>query len=66
MGVPSGQFGPRLQAMVAVSSGAYRMSKRIVEEMFSDFFGIDICLGTICNLEQATSRALAEPFAPSR
>ena len=62
-GVPTGQFGPRLTAMVGVSSGAYRMSKRIIEEMFSDFFGIDISLGTICNLEQAASRALAEPFA---
>jgi transposase len=62
-GVPKSSFGPRLQAMAAVSSGAYRMSKRIIEEMFSDFFGVDVCLGTVCNLEQAVSRALAQPFA---
>jgi transposase len=60
-GVPTGQFGPRLQAMVAVASGSYRMSKRRIEEMLSDFFGVDLSLGTIANLEQATSVALREP-----
>jgi transposase len=60
-GVPTGSFGPRLQAMVAVCTGAYRMSKRAADELVSDFFGIDISLGTVCNLEQATSEALAEP-----
>jgi transposase len=62
-GVPKGQFGPRIQAMVSVSSGAYKLSKRNVEEMFSDFFGVELSLGTICNLQQDTSHALAEPFA---
>jgi transposase len=61
--VPHGQFGPRLQAMVAVSSGAYRLSKRNVEDMFRDFFGVELSLGTICNLQQDTSHALAQPFA---
>lgn len=62
-GIPTSQFGPRLQAMLAVSSGDYRMSKRIIVAMFNDFFGIDLSLGTICNLEHATSEALAQPFA---
>jgi len=60
-GVPTGSFGPRLQAMVAVCTGAYRMSKRAAQELVGDFFGIDICLGSVSNLEQATSEALAEP-----
>jgi transposase len=60
-GVPTGQFGPRLQAMVAVASGSYRMSKRTVEEMLADFFGVEISLGSICKLEQATGEALAAP-----
>ena len=30
-GVPTGQFGPRLQAIVAVCSGDYRLSKREIE-----------------------------------
>jgi len=62
-GVPTGQFGPRLQAMASVATGAYRMSKRTVEELLSDFFGVEISLGSIANLEQATSAALAAPVA---
>ena len=60
-GVPTGQFGPRLQAMAAVASGSYRMSKRSIEEMLADFFGVRISLGAIANLEQTTSEALAAP-----
>jgi transposase len=62
-GVPDGQFGPRLQAMVAVATGAYRMSKRTVQEMLSDWFGVELSLGSIANLEQATSAVLQEPVA---
>jgi len=61
LGVPTGNFGPRLQAMVAVCSGAYRMGKRAIEEVVEDFWGIPISLGSIANLEQATSDAVAEP-----
>ena len=60
-GVPSGNFGPRLQAIVAVCSGAYRMSKRGVEELVEDFFGVPISLGSVANLEQATSKAVEVP-----
>lgn len=60
-GVPAGQFGPRLQAIVCVCSGAYRMSKRAIEEMAEDFFDVPISLGSVANLEQATSDAVAAP-----
>jgi transposase len=60
-GVPTGNFGARLQAMVSVCSGAYRMSKRQIEELVEDFFGVPISLGSIANLEQATSEAVAAP-----
>jgi transposase len=60
-GVPTGNFGPRLQAMVSLCSGAYRMSKRQTEELIEDFFGVPISLGSIANLEQATSEAVATP-----
>jgi transposase len=58
-GVPRGAFGPRLQAIIAVCSGAYRLSKRSIEELAQDFFGVRVSLGSICNLEHATSKALA-------
>ena len=60
-GVPAGQFGPRLQAIVSVCSGAYRMSKRGIEELVEDFFDVPISLGSMTNLEQATSESIAAP-----
>jgi transposase len=60
-GVPTGQFGPRLQAIVAVCSGDYGLSKREIELLVEDFFGIPILLGSIANLEHATSEAIATP-----
>lgn len=60
-GVPSTPFGPRLQAMMALCAGSYHLSKRMIEELVSDFFGVDISLGSISNLEQQTSLAIAEP-----
>jgi transposase len=59
--VPTGQFGPRLQAIVAVCSGDYRLSKREIELLVRDFFGVPIALGSIANLEQAASEAIAAP-----
>jgi transposase len=35
-GVPRSGFGARLQALVAVCSGAYRMSKRMVQQLLGD------------------------------
>lgn len=60
-GVPTSSFGPRLQALVAVLSGAYRLSKRAIDELVEDAFGVPIALGSVSNLEQATSDALAAP-----
>jgi transposase len=60
-GVPTGQFGPRLQAIVAVCSGDYRLSKREIELLVEDVFGVPIALGSIANLEQAASEAIAAP-----
>ena len=60
-GVPTMQFGPRLQAMVSLSSGDYGMSKRQIERVVEDFFEIPIALGSISKLEQSTSEAIAAP-----
>src|SRR5262245_22834303 len=35
-GVPPGGFGPRVQAMVALCTGAYRLSKRTTQEVMAD------------------------------
>lgn len=65
-GVPTGGFGPRVQAMVALCTGAYRLSKRTTQEAMADLFGITLSLGTIPQLEQATVQAVAAPVADAQ
>jgi transposase len=65
-GVPPGVFGPRVQAIAALCTGAYHLSKRTTQTVLADLFGVSIGLGTVANLEQATVQALAEPVAEAR
>jgi transposase len=65
-GVPPGGFGPRLQAITALCTGAYHLSKRTTQAVLEDLFGVSLGLGPIANLEQATTRAVAEPVAEAR
>lgn len=65
-GVPQGAFGPRVQALAGVLSGCYRLSKRNVEQIMSDFFEVDISLGSIKAREDATSEALLQPFEEAK
>jgi transposase len=65
-GVPTGAFGPRLQATVAVHSGYYHLSKRQTQQLLHDSYGISVSLGAISDLEQATSAALAAPVDEAR
>lgn len=42
VGVPVGAFGPRLQATVALLSGAYRVSRRNIQQILSDSFPLHL------------------------
>jgi len=66
VGVPSRAFGPRLQSIVSMASGVYRMSRRQVEQMMNDFFKVELSLGTVKNLEEDTSKAVAEPVEEAK
>jgi transposase len=57
-GVPTGCFGPRLQALLALLTGAYRLGKRPIQRLAQDLWGLSISLGSIAKLEQATAQAL--------
>lgn len=59
-------FGPRLTATVAVLTGAYRMSKRIVEDLAQDLFRARISLGSVTACEQTTSEAVAPAVEEAR
>jgi transposase len=60
-GVPSGTYGPRVQATVALCTGAYRLSKRTTQQVMDEVFGVPMSVGTISPLEQATTEAVAAP-----
>jgi transposase len=65
-GVPRGGFGPRVQALAALCTGAYHLSKRTTQPVMTALFGLPLSLGTLVNLAEATARAVAEPVAEAR
>jgi transposase len=65
-GVPSGTYGPRVQATVALCTGAYRLSKRTTQQAMAAVFGVPMSVGTISPLEQATTEAVAVPVEEAR
>jgi len=56
-GVPSGTYGPRGQAPVALCTGAYRLSKRTTQQALEEICGVPMRVGTVSQLEQATTGA---------
>ena len=62
-GVPRRGFGPTLTAAVALLTGKYRLSKRLVEALLSDLLNVELSVGSVCNLEQEVSAALEAPVA---
>ena len=62
-GVPTTGISSRFEALIAMLSGKYRLSKRSVQEMCGDVFDVDIALGSVCNAEQLVSTSIAEPVA---
>jgi transposase len=64
--VGAGSFGPRLQALVALLSGRYRLSRREVVHLMGDVWGAEVALGSVMELEQATSAALAPVVAEAQ
>jgi transposase len=53
--------GPRLTATLSYFSGCHGVSKRGVEEIAAAVFDAPVALGTVANLEQEVSAALAAP-----
>jgi transposase len=65
-GVPSGTYGPRVHATVALCTGAYRLSKRTTQQAMTEVFGVPMSVGTIRPLEQAMTEAVAAPVEEAR
>src|SRR5204863_740717 len=65
-GVPSGTYGPRVQATVALYTGSYSLTKRTTQQAMSEVFGVPMSVGTISQLEQATTAVLDAPVEEAR
>lgn len=57
-GVSNCLLGPRAVALVGTLTGAYRMSKRLVQELLDDVCGLKLSLGAISQTEEMVSGAL--------
>ena len=58
--------GPRLTATLSYLSGVMHASKRGIEEFVETILGVPIALGTVSNLEQEMSAALAAAHAAAQ
>ena len=65
-GVPSGTYGPRVHATVALCTGAYRLSKRTTQQALDDLFGVPMSVGSLNQSEQLTTAVVAEPVEQAR
>jgi transposase len=65
-GVPSGTYGPRVHAPVALCTGAYRLSKRTTGQVMDALFGVPMSASTLSQSEQATTAVVAEPVEAAR
>jgi hypothetical protein len=65
-GGPWGEFSLRVQAITALCTGAYHLSKRTTQTALEGLFGVSTGLGTVANLEQAATQVLTEPVAEAR
>lgn len=59
--IPTGDFGPRLQATTGYLSGRMGMSQRDLTETMETLFHTEVSLGSIPALQMAVSDAIAEP-----
>ena len=65
-GVPSGTYGPRVQAPVALYTGAYHFSQRTPPQAMDEGCSVPWSVGTISQVEQATTAVIAAPGEEAR
>jgi transposase len=61
--MPSGSFGPRVQATVGYLTGRMGASQREVQDLLAAVCHTDVSVGSVGALEQAVSAALTTPVA---
>jgi len=57
-----GQFGPRLEATLALLAGRYRLGLRPVVDLAAELWGLNLSTGTVSKLRGRTAQALELPW----
>jgi transposase len=60
-GVPTGMVGPRLNALIGLLTGSYRISRRQAVSLLDDVLGMRISLGALSQAEGKLTEVLSEP-----
>jgi transposase len=63
VGSPKGVFGPRIQAIVAMLSGRFRLSRREAQALMRLLIGVEMSLGSVQACCEAASEAMAGTHA---
>src|SRR5512135_3156204 len=58
-GVPRGQFGPGVLALIGLLAGEYHLSTRQIHRLFQEVCYLDIGVGTVSQAQASVSAALA-------
>lgn len=59
--VPTGGFGPVLQATTTYLTGPLRLSRRATSRAIEDIFGVHMSAGSVCAIEAAATVLLDQP-----
>ena len=51
-------FGPRMRSICTLLASKFRISKRYIKELFKEFFGVGVSIGSISNFEEEASHIL--------
>lgn len=65
-GIPTGSFGPRAMAFVALLTGRFRLSKREAAELCAEGLSLPICAGSVSKVEQIVSHSVETPVEHAR
>ena len=62
IGIPNSAFGTRLMTLIAMLTGAFHLAKRDAICLVKNLYGIDICEGSIINVEERVGNAIEEVY----
>ena len=65
-GIPPGAFGPNLLVLVALLTGKYRLTKRLVASLLSDILRVQMSPASVCKAEQTMSATVESAVEEAR